>query len=469
MGAPATAQPPARSTQDGPQNGPVEAPLLPGGSPLMGHLAFLSEDPIRLLAKARDEVGDIVRLRLANKPAFFVFDPAAVEQILVTKVDTYVKDTRGYHKLALLLGQGLVTSSGEYWLRQRRIAQPAFRRKCLDSFAEVMARYTTQTHTAWRELAAEGAEFDVNSALMAFALQVAGVTLFSSDMGELHRVLGPDMETFLHHFNRLISSPLPFPEYWPLPKNVTFWRSTKRLHRFVDGLIAERRASGEDQADLLGLFMATKDPETGEGMSDRQLRDEALTALLAGHETTANALTWTLYQLAQNPEVADRLAAELKAASEGDAPLSVQAVMELPYLKQVINESLRLYPPVWILARMAVEDDDLVGFSVPKGAYLFVSPQAIHRHPKLWDAPETFDPDRFAPDGPQPGRYAFFPFSRGKRQCIGDRFAMMEMMVFLGHIARDFRFTVPEDSTLEIEASVTLRPRHGLMLQIQAR
>ncbi len=442
-----------------------QAPLMPGGRPLLGHLRFFVEAPLDTMAQALATGHPIVRLRLAGRPGYIVHDPAAIRRILVEAPDLYQKRTRGYLKLKLLLGEGLVTSEGPFWLRQRRIAQPAFKRPRLEVFTATMARATDALVADWA--GEPDATVDVAEAMNRLALRIAGETLFSADVTGEARHIGDAMLAVLERFGPIVSMPVPYPEYWPFPANLRMWRGIRTLHTVVDGMIADRRAHGGPAEDLLGLLMGATDPETGEAMTDGQLRDEALTMLLAGHETTANALAYALMLLAQHPEVQAKAAAEAQAVL-GDGAIGFAQVQRLGYTRQVMQEALRLYPPVWLLARMPVEADTLCGVEVPAGAFVFVCPWSMHRHPEHWAEPERFDPARFAPDQPAPDRHVYFPFSRGRRQCIGDRFAELEVVLILGALLRRFRFEWIEQA-VELVPSVTLRPKHGLRLRVLTR
>ncbi len=450
-----------------PRKAPPKAPLLSGGG-LLGHVFFMRDDPLGTFLHAREACGPIARVRLGPLTGFFLYEPADVERVLTTNAANYGKSTRGYDKLRLLLGDGLVTSQGEHWLRQRRIAQPAFLRKRVAGLADRMVDAAADMADAWAEPAARGAEIDAHDAMNQLALRIAGETLFSTDVTGEAGEIGTSMLGVLTQFNRLVASPLPWPERWPTPANLRFWRGVRTLHRVVDGLIAERRGRSEQPADLLGLFMDARDPETGEGMTDRQLRDEALTMLLAGHETTANGLSWTLHLLAQYPDAARRVEAELDRVLAGRLPTAAD-YGALTFTHQVVQESLRLYPPVWLLARRAMADDVLSGYHVPRGSLVFMSQYAIHRDPRLWSDPEGFDPDRFAPDAPAPGRFAYFPFSRGQRQCIGDHFAQMEMVLVLATLLQRYRLASVPGHPVVPEPSVTLRPRDGLRMRLSPR
>lgn len=448
-------------------------PSLPSPR-LLGHLHDIEADPLELLMRAWREGGDVVSLRMAHQQVLCVFHPRDIKQILVDDAAHYLKQTRGYHKLRLVIGDGLVTSDGAFWKRQRRIAQPAFHRRCLDGFATTMAQAAEDLAVdlcAPRDL---GVEVDVAELMHRLTLRIAGETLFSADISADGDEFGAALGVVLDRFRFLASAPVPYPEWLPTPATVRFWRSLRTMDATVHRLIEERRSSGEAIPDLLGLFMAAKDPETGEGMSPKQLRDEAMTMLTAGHETTANSLAWTFYLLATHPAIGRRVSAEAQAAL-GAGPAAggaMEVLSKLPYTHQVVQESMRLFPPVWAIGRRAAKDTVVGGYRVRRGTYVYMTPWVTHRLPAFWPDPEGFDPDRFAPDAVAARkaeghpRYAWFPFAGGPRQCIGDRFAMMEAVLVLATLCRDFRFELRPGHPVVPDASVTLRPRDGLPMRV---
>jgi cytochrome P450 len=427
-----------------------------------------------LFVKVREEMGNIARVRFGPVQTYFVYDPAFVSKILTKHASKYANQTRGYKKLSLLLGQGLVTSEGDFWKRQRRIAQPAFHRERIAGFVGTMAQATADLVDKWDAIAAENGEVEASQAMMELTLRIAGETLFSTDISSDTSEFGNALSYVLEHFNFLVGTPLPYPEYLPLKRNWDFWRAMKILNRVAWDIIQQRRESNEDKGDLLSMLMLARDEETGEGMSDQQLRDEVFTMLSAGHETTANALAWTLSLLAQHPDIAERVAEE-NTRLLGDRLPTASELKTLTYTEQVFKESMRLYPPVWCIARKAIEHDKLGEYDVRPGQFVFFSQYAIHRHPDHWNDPNTFDPDRFSKEAMDERkqyphwRYTYFPFSRGQRQCIGDQFAMMEGLTVLSILVRRFRFALAPHANLVPEHSVTLRPKYGVPLLLQPR
>ena len=432
---------------------------------LLGMLPEMRDDPIGLFLRAREAHGDVVRLRLGPYPAMFIYHPDHVHHVLAGNAANYAKQTRGYQMLRLVVGNGLVTSEGSFWKRQRRIAQPAFHRERIAGFHDVFVRASEDVVARWT--GASG-PIDVAQEMNRLTLRIAGETLFGVDLSGDQDEVGQALTVVLHRFNDLVGSAMPWPELWPTKKNREFRAAMATMDRVVGDIIAERRKDPRPRNDLLAMFMEVKDEDTGESMSDAELRDEVMTMLLAGHETTANALAWTFWHLSKHPDVGRRLAAELDTVL-GDRPSpGLEHVRALTYTGQVLNESMRLNPPVWALARKAVEDDEIGGYHVPKGTFVFMSQYAIHRHPDLWENPEGFDPDRFAGKPSRP-RYAYFPFSGGQRQCIGDMFAQMEAVVVLSVLWRRFRFDLVPGHEVVPEPSVTLRPKYGVRMTLAAR
>ena len=441
-------------------NPPVHIPTL---HPL-GHLPNARADLLGLFDRARD-TGPVVNLRMAHTTVTIVSTPTAAHHVLVAKAGQYKKTTRGYQILRLLLGQGLVTAEDELWRRQRRIANPAFRRKAVAGFVDDMSSATQ----AWLDsLPHESSIVDVAQAMHRLTLGIAGTTLMSRDLSASGDEIGHALETVLPGFSQLTKSILPRPWLWPIPATRRFLSAVQTLDRVVHGIIAERRRDPVNHPDLLGMLMVATDPETGEHMSDTQLRDEVLTMLLAGHETTANAMAWTLYLLAQHPEWAERVRDEVMAVA-GDGPIEASHIPKLLLTSRVFDESLRIYSPIWVNGRQAHEDDVIDGVAVPKGRVVFIHTYGIHRHPDYWDNPTAFDPDRFLPERKAhivSGSY--HPFSMGQRKCIGDRFARTEGITLLAMMVRSLHVTTTGAPVIP-EPSLTLRPRNGLPLRIARR
>lgn len=450
---------------------PRLAPELSNGWP-WGHFPALRRDTLGLFRRAWRECGPMARLSFGPWSALFVFDPEVVQHVLVEHHGRYSKRTRGYEALRLLLGQGLVTSEGELWRRQRRIANPSFHRRRVAVLTETMRTAAVDMCASWEPLA-DGREVDVAEEMMRVTLRIAGETLFGVDLSDDSGEVGGAVTEMLAFFKRRFAAPIPLDWRLPTANDRRGRRALESLDRVVHRIIDERQASGELGDDLLGMFMEARDEETGLGMDRQQLRDEVITMLTAGHETTANALAWTLYLLSKHPDVLRRVEEEVDAVVAPGAAPEVADLERLAYTAQVLSEAMRLYPPVWSIARRAEEDDVLAGYHVPAGTFVVMSPWIVHRDPTLWPNPEGFDPDRFGPGGiaTQKGRprCAYFPFSVGPRKCIGDHFARTEALVILATIVRSYRIALRPHQVVVPEASITLRPDGGIHATLERR
>jgi cytochrome P450 len=444
-------------------------PILPSRH-VLGHVLRFRDDPLALFEEGR-ALGDVVRMRVGFRYITAVYHPDAVHQVLVERAASYTKHTRGYEMLRKLLGNGLLTSEGALWKRQRRIAQPAFQHRRIAGFADTMVRATEALASRWQGPAERGEIVDVAEAMNRLTLKIAGETLFSLDISGESDAIGSALSDLLGGFLPVITNPLR--EYLPFPGTLRYRRGRRSLDALVYDIIARRRADRVEHDDLLGLFMAARD-EDGQGMSNEQLRDEVLTMLLAGHETTANALAWTFHHLGANAGPTAKLHAELDTVMPERA-FSLERYPALTYTQQALDEAMRLSPPAWVESRRADVDDEIGGYAIPKGSFVFLPQYAVHRHPAYWVAPQTYDPDRFGP-GPHltPGgsprpRGAYFPFGDGQRKCIGEHFAKMEARIVLSLLAGRFTFSPVEGHVVSGEPSVTLRPRGGLPMRLGLR
>jgi cytochrome P450 len=426
----------------------------PHVAPLVGALPSLQRDPLAVLERATLELGPVTRLPFPLLDGYVLGTPKLAHHVLVANVKNYAKQTRGYEMLRLVLGNGLVTSEGDFWKRQRRIAQPAFHRERLGGFGDVMVRAATEMMDRW----VPGEPLDFAAEMMRCTLRIVGETLLSTDVTREAEHVGAALTEALEHLIHRTLHPFSAPEWVPTSQNRAFKRALQELDRVVLGVIATRRAGGGARDDLLAMLMESKDPETGEGMTDAQLRDEVMTIFLAGHETTANALSWAAMLVAKAPHVEARLLEEL---AQVGAP-SMATLPRLTYAHDVVREAMRLYPPVWTLGRRVVEDDLVDGWLLPKGALVFVSPWALHRHPEYWPRPREFEPSRWAVEDPRRQQGAYLPFSMGQRKCIGDTFAMVEAQLILVTVLRRFHLELVPGQTFEPEPVITLRPRGGV-------
>ncbi len=453
---------------------PGLAPLF-AGHPILGIGPEFQKDAMGTFFRATDACGDVARLRfpLAPYTAHVLRHPDAVRHVLVDNAKNYGKQTRGYAKLRHVLGNGLVTSEGDFWKRQRRIANPAFHRERIAHFGDVMVDCAEEMLDGWQARIASGEPFDVSREMMRVTLRVIGLTMLSTDVeGAAASQVGSALDEVLHLTVSRIYDMVSWPKWVPTPGNVRFDRAQGQLDAVVNGIIAQRRGQGprEDAGgeDLLDMLMHARDGETGEAMTDAQLHDEAMTMFLAGHETTANALGWTLHLLSLHPDVERRLREEVASVLGGRRP-ALADMERLPYTDRVIKESMRLFPPVWVTARSVVEDDVVSGYRIPGGSWVFMSQYLTHRDPRFWENPEGFDPDRFLPEAEAARpKHAYFPFAAGPRKCIGEGFAVMEARLILAAIVQRTRLSLVPGFRVELDPTITLRPKSGLWMTARA-
>jgi cytochrome P450 len=443
-------------------------PPGPRNLPVIGNLYSFRANPLVFLQNVARSYGDLVYFRVVRQHMYLVNHPELVREILVTNQNNFVK-SRALERAKILLGEGLLTSEGQYHLRQRRLVQPAFHRDRLAGYAAAMSECAVQ----WRERLQPG-PVDISQEMPQLTLSVVGKTLFSANVEEEAQEIGAAMTSIIEMFRLLV---MPFSEYLdklPLPSVRRFDQAKARLDATIYGLIRERRSSGEDRGDLLSMLLLAQDEDqdeeqNGSSMTDQQVRDEALTLFLAGHETTANALTWTWYLLSQHPEVERRLHEEIDAALSGRPP-EIADLPRLRYAEMILAEALRLYPPAWAIGRKALGDFALGGFEIPAGSICIVSPFAIHHDARWFADPEKFDPERWNPGAreSQP-KFSYFPFGGGARVCIGERFAWMEGVLVMAAIAQKWRFRLEPGQNVEPLPLLTLRVKHGLRMIAEHR
>jgi cytochrome P450 len=434
---------------------------------VLGVLPQLRSDPVGTFLDAADRYGDIAHLKAGPYHGFLLSDPADIKHVLQDNARNYHKSPL-YERLRDSLGNGLLTSEDSFWLRQRRLAQPAFHRQRLTAMADAMVSCIERMLERWEHPASSGKPIDLVAEMMAVTQAIIVRTMFSTDLGATADIVNRTWPVI----NRRIGE-----TFWstklettlPLPANRRFKRALGELDAVVYRIIADRRHTRRDDADLLSMFLSARDEETGAGMTDRQLRDEVMTMLLAGHETTSLALSWTYYLLSRQPESEQRITDEVDRVI-GDRRPAFADVDQLVYTRRVLEESLRLYPPAWGFSRLALGDDEIGGYRVPKGSIVFLIPFVIHRRPKLWPNPERFDPDRFAPEheSARP-RFAYIPFGGGPRGCIGNQFAMLEAQLIVAAIAQRYRIELVPEQRIRPEPLITLRPTPGIRARIRKR
>ena len=427
----------------------------------------MQQNPLDYFTELAQKYGDVAGMRIGNFRTLFINHPDLIEDVLVNKARLYHKG-RILQSNKYLFGEGLLTSEGDFWLRQRRLAQPAFHRERIATYAATMAQYTEEMVATWRG----GEERDVHQEMMNLALRIVGKTLFDADVTRDAKEVGETLDILLEiaaNFGRTVLVPL----WVPTPRNLRAKMGVRRLEKVIYRIIAERRSGGRDGAgvdrgDLLSTLLQVQD-EDGTRMSDRQLRDETITLFLAGHETTANTLSWTWWLLTQNPAVEKRFHEELDGVLGGRAP-TVEDLPKLPYLGHVLTESLRLYPTAWGMARLAAEEHEIAGYPVHPGYGVAFAQWVVHRDARWFDAPLEFRPERWENGlAKQLPRFAYFPFGGGPRQCIGNTFALMEASVVLATVGQKFRFALVAGHKVTPLASITMRPKHGIRVRLEAR
>jgi cytochrome P450 len=444
-------------------------PPGPRGLKLLRNSLTLGNDWSGFLTRCARQYGDVIFFRFLNVPVCLVVHPDAIEQILVKNQANFLK-SRDYRALRPILGNGLLTSEGEFWQAQRKLIQPAFRHENIITYAQVMTQSAAAMLAGWKP----GETRDVHADMMTLTLDIVAKSLFGSDVSEDARGVAHTMTIVMELFTAQANWAFVLPDRIPIPKSKRLRRSIKHLNDVVYKLIRDRRKAPGHHAtagsDLLSNLLAVRD-EGGGRMTDEQLRDEIMTLFLAGHDTTANTLTWTWLLLAQNPEVDAALASELRDVLGNRAPAPAD-LPRLPYTEMVIKESMRLYPPAWGVGRRAIHDFELDGYRIPARTNFFLLQWVTQRDARFFPNPERFDPERWRSDPIRSGkipRFAYFPFGGGPRVCVGAGFAMMEATLLLATIAQRFRFTLAPNQSIEPLFSVTLRPKNGLRMHLHPR
>ncbi len=413
------------------------------------------------------EYGDLARIDVVRTSLFLATHPDLVKDVLVTNNRLYGRG-RGHLRMKLLLGDGLLTTDGEAHKRQRRLVQPAFHRQRVESYGDTMAQRAEELAGRWRD----GSTVDVLSEMMALTLVIVANTLFGATVDDEVEEIGSALTAMFEMFGFAL---MPFSELFdrvPVPTTLRLRHARARLDATIYRIIAERRRSGRDHGDLLSMLLLAQDTgEEGDGgsMTDVQLRDEATTLFVAGHETTANALTWSWYLLSCNPEAERTMHAELDRVLAGRRP-DAGDLASLPYTRAVLAESMRLYPPVWALGRRALADQTLGGYDIPGGSLVVVSPFITHRDPRFYSDPDRFLPERWLDErAPERPRFSYFPFGGGARQCIGEQFAWMEGVLLLATIGQRWHLQLAPGHPVELNPLITLRPKHGMRMTLHSR
>lgn len=437
---------------------------------LMGNIPDMGGDILSFYQRCAREYGDVSTLYLGYQRCYLINNPDYIEEIMVTNPRNFLKGA-AYHTYSTrrLFGNGLLTAEGDEWMRNRRMMQPGFNHKAVGTYAGIMTDYTERMLARWQA----GETRDIHEDMAELTLQIVTKALFDADVENEARETGRLFNQLLREFNGGFSSLVHqvgeyMPAYLPWPGRSSFDRIMKRLDEVIYGIIHQRRADKSDHHDVLSILLQAQD-EDGSRMTDRQLRDEVMTLFFAGHETTALALSWTFYLLAQHPEVEQKLVDEI-SATLGERSPGLGDLPNLTYNEQVVTEGMRLYPPVWSFTREAKNDCEIGGYKIPGGSQILISQWVMQRDPRYWEQPEAFKPERWTAEMKKAlPRYAYFPFGGGPRICIGNHFALMEAQLVLAAVMQKFHLEVAPNQTVAMQPSMSLRPREGIKMTLQPR
>ncbi|WP_404330986.1 cytochrome P450 [Mesobacillus maritimus] len=441
-------------------------PLAPNGSYFTGHLNDFQRNPLRFMQTLASKYGHIVRFRLGPlHKVILLSDPELIKEVLVTKQKCFIK-SREVQSLKTLVGEGLLTSEKDMHMQQRRLIQPAFKKTHINAYAQDMIDLTEEYMSKWND----GMETEITKDMLDITLGIISKTMFSMDFKEGHELLGDSVENGMKLAIKRMRSILPLPLWVPSKTNREYKQVAQALDQVLFSIIGNRRQNDSHKEDLLGILMNARDDEHGTGMTDQQLRDELMTIFLAGHETTANALSWTIFLLSQHPEVEEELHNEIDSVI-GSESLKLEHFQRLSYTQNVIWESLRLFPPAYVIGRQVDEDVEIGGYLFKKGETVLMSQFVIHRLPDYFEDPEDFRPARFENNFMKTlPTYAYFPFGGGPRVCIGNHFAFMEMVLVLACIAQRYRLRlIGHHETIKPQPLITLRPKPGLKMKLEKR
>ena len=427
----------------------------------------MRSNPTRVFEEAARRYGDVAHVKIGPRHGFLITNPRDVRHVLQDNARNYHKSPL-YQHLRVAIGNGLLTSEDDFWLRQRRIAQPAFQRQRIAALADMMAGVAQEACDRLDQVAAGGDPCDVDEEMMRLTRTVVVRALLGADLGPYAAVVDEAWSVMNEHIGESFWS-FGIEELFPTPKQRRYHRARATLRAAVEHMIAVRRRDVGDRSDLLSMLLSARDEESGEGMTDEQLRVEVTTFLLAGQETTSLALTWTWYLLSQHPDVQRRLEDEIDAVLDGRPP-GYSDLARLPYARMVIDEAMRLYPPAWGFSRQALADDELGGYRLPRGWLAFVIPYVLHRLPQYWPDPERFDPERFTPQRvAERPKFLYIPFGGGPRQCIGNHFALLEAHLVLATLAQRYRLRPVGNHPVDAWPLISLRPRFGMPMFVERR
>jgi len=424
-------------------------------------------DSLNFTMRNLSEVGDFYYSNMMMRDYYITSNPEVIEHVLVKNQKNYIKSP-AYQQLKMVIGNGLVTSEGDFWRKQRRLAQPAFYKTQLEELYKVMQGITLDYCASLSQKCKTEETIEISEEMTKYTADIVLKALFTTDNDHDQKAMYEAMGDAQEFVVFCMQNPHLVPFTYINGKRSTFLKKKALFDKAIFNIIEERRKEKSDTPDLLNMLMNIQDADTGEVMSAQQLRDEVMTMYAAGHETSANALSWTLYLLSQHPEILERLRTEAQFVIGSKACPSFEDLRRLQYTKQVIEESMRLFPPVWSLGRENLEADNILGYDIPKGSIIFISNYTLQRDPRYWDDPEVFNPDRFHPEqSKKRPRMHYLPFGAGPRMCIGNHFAMMEMQLFLSTLVSNFDFELIQEQDIIPQALVTLKPKFGIKMKMR--
>ena len=444
----------------------IQRPPGPKGVPFLGSVPAFNRERLGFLLDNARHYGDVVYYRLLNYNVYQLNHPDYIQEVLVNQAEQVNKGKLDKAVLSQTVGTGILTSEGEFHRAQRKLMQPAFHHKRIEAYGQVMTDYTARMLKSWRA----GQTLDIHEAMTTLTMQIVSKTLYDADMSNASDAIGEAVHVVNQIGGQQFQQGYVPPKWLPTRQNRQSRQAIKKLDALMMPIIEERRKSGEDKGDLLSMLLLAQDEDSGNGMTDRQVRDEAVTLFVAGHETTSNLLSWAWHLLAQHPQAEARLHDEVDSVLGGVAP-TLADLARLPYTDWVIKEALRLNPPAWILnGRTPLTDLEVGGYTIPTGSLIFISPYVMHRDPRYFDNPDAFIPERWA-DGldKRIPRYAYFPFGGGPRVCIGNQFALMEAKLVLATIAARYQLALASSEPVELDPLITLRPKAGIDMRLTTR
>ncbi|WGV23218.1 cytochrome P450 [Halotia branconii] len=436
---------------------------------LLLSLPKIQQDSLGYLSQMWQEYGNLVRLPVVPSYTFYLAaHPNYVEHMLSTHQERYSKPDLFNKSMSLMVGQSILTSEGDFWLKHRRLMQPAFHQKYLENLSSVMVSCTESLLEEWQQKL-DNEVIDIVPEMMRLTLKIVGLALFNKDISVESSTLGQAFREAFNYVSYKINNVWTEPLWIPTSRNLRFRQAKQILDRAVLDIINSRRQNPLETHDLLSMLLTAQDEVTKEGMTDKQLQDEVITLVAAGHETVASALSWTWYLLGKHPDVAANMQDELQTILNGSSP-TIEKLPQLAYTRRIFDESMRLYPPSWGLPRVALEDDEIQGYFIPKGTIINIAQFIIHRHPEFWENPDQFDPDRFLPEKVnQRPKFTYFPFGAGQRICIGKSFALMEATIIMASIFQRFHIELVSHQSIEPDATFTLRPKYGIKVKVRKK